>query len=108
MLSFLQKQFLPLGLVTVAAVGFFFPAPGIYMAGLPTQYVAVSIIFLLSGLMLKTDEGHAALEAEILAMRQKMESTERAMQSLEAMRAKLASQLEGAVSEILALKCARA
>ena len=63
MLSFLQKQFLPLGLVTVAAVGFFFPAPGIYMAGLPTQYVAVSIIFLLSGLMLKTNEVHAALAA---------------------------------------------
>ena len=63
MLSFLQKQFLPLGLVTVATVGFFFPSPGIYMAGLPTQYVAVSIIFLLSGLMLKTNEVHAALAA---------------------------------------------
>ena len=63
MLSFLQKHFLPVGLVTMAVVGFFFPTPGIYMAGLPTQYVAVSIIFLLSGLMLKTDEVHAALAA---------------------------------------------
>ena len=63
MLSFLQKQFLPVGLVTVAVVGFFFPTPGIYMAGLPTQYVVVSMIFLLSGLMLKTDEVHAALAA---------------------------------------------
>ena len=63
MLGFLQRQFLPVGLVTVAVVGFFFPAPGIYMAGLPTQYIAVSFIFLLSGLMLKTDEIHAALAA---------------------------------------------
>ena len=63
MLGFLQRQFLPVGLVAVAIVGFFFPAPGIYMAGLPTQYVAVAFIFLLSGLMLKTDEVHAALAA---------------------------------------------
>lgn len=63
MLGFLQRQFLPIGLLAVAAVGFFFPRPGLYMAELPTQYVAVSIIFLLSGLMLKTDEVHAALVA---------------------------------------------
>ncbi len=63
MLGFLQRQFLPIGLLAVAAVGFFFPRPGLYMAELPTQYVAVSIIFLLSGLMLKTDEAHAALVA---------------------------------------------
>ncbi len=63
MLGFLQRQFLPVGLVAVAIVGFFLPAPGIYMAGLPTQYVAVAFIFLLSGLMLKTDEVHAALAA---------------------------------------------
>jgi sodium/bile acid cotransporter 7 len=61
MLGFLQRQFLPAGLVTVAVVGVFFPAPGIYMASLPTQYIAVSFIFLLSGLMLRTDEVHAAL-----------------------------------------------
>ena len=63
MLGFLQRQFLPVGLLAVAVVGFFFPRPGLYMAELPTQYVAVSIIFLLSGLMLKTDEIHAALAA---------------------------------------------
>ena len=45
MLTFLQKQFLPVGLVFVALVGLSIPEPGIYMATLPTQYVAVSIIF---------------------------------------------------------------
>ena len=63
MLGFLQRQFLPVGLLAAAVVGFFFPRPGLYMAELPTQYVAVSIIFFLSGLMLKTDEVHAALAA---------------------------------------------
>ena len=63
MLRFLQRQFLPVGLVAVAIVGFLRPAPGIYMAGLPTQFIAVAFIFLLSGLMLKTDEFHAALAA---------------------------------------------
>ena len=63
MLGFLQRQFLPVGLVAAAITGFFLPAPGIYMAGLPTQYIAVAFIFLLSGLMLKTDEVHAALVA---------------------------------------------
>ena len=63
MLGFLQRQFLPVGLLAVAVVGFFFPRPGLYMAELPTQYVAVSLIFFLSGLMLKTDEVHAALAA---------------------------------------------
>ena len=63
MLGFLLRQFLPVGLLVVAVVGFFFPRPGLYMAELPTQYVAVSLIFFLSGLMLKTDEVHAALAA---------------------------------------------
>ncbi len=63
MLDFLQRQFLPVGLLGGAVVGFFFPRPGLYMAELPTQYVAVSLIFFLSGLMLKTDEVHAALAA---------------------------------------------
>ena len=62
-LSFIRKHFLPIGLVTVALVGFAFPAPGLYMADLPTQYVAVTVIFLCSGLMLRTDEVHAALSA---------------------------------------------
>ena len=61
MLGFLLRQFLPIGLVVAAVVGVFFPMPGRYMAELPTQYIAVSFIFLLSGLMLKTDEVHAAL-----------------------------------------------
>lgn len=63
LLSFLNKQFLPVGLVTVALVGLFFPAPGRYMATLPTQHVAVSIIFICAGLRLRTDEIQAAISA---------------------------------------------
>jgi sodium/bile acid cotransporter 7 len=63
LLGFLKKQFLPVGLVVVALVGFVFPAPGLYMDTLPTQYIAVTFIFLLSGLMLRTDEIRAALSA---------------------------------------------
>ena len=63
MLTFLQKQFLPVGLVFVALVGLSIPEPGIYMATLPTQYVAVSIIFFVSGLLLRTDEIRAAASA---------------------------------------------
>jgi len=64
MLSFLKKQFLPVGLITVALIGFFFPAPGLYMAQWPiAQFVAVAIIFVCSGLVLRTDEIRAALSA---------------------------------------------
>jgi len=63
MLTFLQKQFLPVGLICVALVGLSTPGPGIYMATLPTQYVAVSIIFFISGLLLRTDEILAAISA---------------------------------------------
>ena len=63
MLKFLQKQFLPVGLVTVALIGLLLPEPGIYMAALPTQYIAVSIIFFISGLLLRTDEILAAVSA---------------------------------------------
>ena len=63
MLGFLKKQFLPIGLVVVALVGFVFPVPGLYMATLPTHYIAVTLIFLISGLMLRTDEVRAALSA---------------------------------------------
>ena len=63
LLRFLKKQFLPVGLLTVALVGLIFPAPGRYMAMLPTQYVAVSIIFICSGLLLRTEQIHAALSA---------------------------------------------
>ncbi len=63
LLGFLKKQFLPVGLIAVAVLGFVFPAPGLYMAGLSTQHIAVTLIFLCSGLMLRTDEVHAALSA---------------------------------------------
>lgn len=61
--TFLKKHFLPIGLVSVALVGLSFPRPGIYMAGLPTQYVAVSIIFICSGMLLRTSEVRTALSA---------------------------------------------
>lgn len=61
--GFLRRQLLPVGLVTVALIGLVWPEPGRWMATLPTQYVAVSIIFLISGLLLRTDEIRAALSA---------------------------------------------
>ena len=63
MISFIQKQFLPLGLLLVALAGIFLPAPGIYMATFPTVYIVVSIIFFISGLLLKTDEIWKAIRA---------------------------------------------
>jgi solute carrier family 10 (sodium/bile acid cotransporter), member 7 len=63
LLRFLGKQFLPVGLITVAAVGLIFPAPGRFMAQLPTQHIAVSLIFICAGLRLRTDEIQAALSA---------------------------------------------
>ncbi len=62
-LSFLRRQMLPVGLITVALIGLLWPTPGRAMAELPTQYVAVSIIFLCSGLLLRTDEILAAISA---------------------------------------------
>jgi sodium/bile acid cotransporter 7 len=61
--AFLKKQFLPVGLVTVALIGLLYPASGIYMATLPTQYIAVTIIFICSGLTLRTEEIRKALSA---------------------------------------------
>ena len=52
-----------MGLVCVAVMGLSVPEPGIFMASLPTQYVAVSVIFFLSGLLLRTDEILAAVSA---------------------------------------------
>ena len=54
---------LPVGLVLVALAGMLWPEPGRVMGRLPTQYVAVSIIFICSGLLLRTDEIRAALHA---------------------------------------------
>ena len=63
MISFIQKQFLPLGLLFAGLAGIFMPAAGIYMATLPTVYFVVSIIFFISGLLLKTDEIWKAIRA---------------------------------------------
>ena len=62
-LSFLKRQMLPVGLLCAAAVGLAWSDPGRYMGTLPTQYVAVSIIFFCSGLLLRTDEIQAAFSA---------------------------------------------
>ena len=63
MQPFLKKQFLPIGLVLAAVVGIAYPAAGVKAAAMPTQYVAVFLIFLCSGLMLRTAEIRAALSA---------------------------------------------
>ena len=60
-LSTLQRQLLPLGLIAAAVVGILLPRPGQFMAQLPTQYVAVATIFVCSGLLLRTQDLRAAL-----------------------------------------------
>jgi sodium/bile acid cotransporter 7 len=62
-MAFIKKQLLPLGLIAAAIIGITLPAPGIFMAQLPTQVVAVTIIFLISGLLLRTDDIKAAVGA---------------------------------------------
>ena len=59
----LRRQMLPVGLLTVALVGLLWPTPGRAMGRLPTQYIAVSAIFVCAGLLLRTDEISAALRA---------------------------------------------
>jgi sodium/bile acid cotransporter 7 len=61
--TFLRRHFLPVGLLTVALVGLLLPGPGTAVGRLPIQYVAVAAIFICSGLMLRTEEVHAALSA---------------------------------------------
>jgi len=62
--SFLQRQLLPIGLLTVAVIGLVFPEPGRLLNSSPIpKYAAVSIIFICSGLLLRTDEIYAALSA---------------------------------------------
>jgi sodium/bile acid cotransporter 7 len=61
--AFLKKHFLPVGLVGVALIGLGYPRPGLFMAGLPTQYAAVSIIFVCSGMLLRTSEVRKALSS---------------------------------------------
>lgn len=62
--SFLQRQLLPIGLLTVAAIGMLFPEPGRILNSSPLpKYAAVSLIFICSGLLLRTDEIYAALSA---------------------------------------------
>ncbi|MFH1571390.1 MAG: bile acid:sodium symporter [Gemmatimonadota bacterium] len=61
--DFLRRQLLPVGLVTVAAIGLLWPEPGRFMGRLPTQYIAVSTIFICSGLLLRTADVRAALTA---------------------------------------------
>ena len=64
LISFLQRQLLPLGLLSVAIIGVLWPQPGRLVASSPLpQYIAVSIIFICSGLVLRTEEIYAALSA---------------------------------------------
>lgn len=61
--TFVRNQFLPLGLAVAALTGILAPAPGQFMAALPTQQIAVVVIFFCSGLLLRLDEVKAALTA---------------------------------------------
>lgn len=61
--GFLRRQMLPVGLLVVAVVGVLWPEPGRAVARLPTQYVAVWIIFVCAGLLLRTEEIRAAVTA---------------------------------------------
>ena len=63
LLGSLRRQMLPVGLITVAFIGLVWPEPGRYMGHLPTQYAAVSIIFICSGLVLRTADIRAAFSA---------------------------------------------
>ena len=58
--SFLRRHFLPFGLLLVAGVGLTWPEPGQAAGQLPIQYVAVALIFICSGLTLRTEEIAAA------------------------------------------------
>jgi solute carrier family 10 (sodium/bile acid cotransporter), member 7 len=60
---FLLQHSLPLGLLVAAAAGILAPAPGRALAKLPTQHLAVGVIFVCAGLRLRTDEVRAALAA---------------------------------------------
>eukprot|EP00208_Stichococcus_sp_RCC1054_P003830 CAMPEP_0206141098 /NCGR_PEP_ID=MMETSP1473-20131121/11778_1 /ASSEMBLY_ACC=CAM_ASM_001109 /TAXON_ID=1461547 /ORGANISM="Stichococcus sp, Strain RCC1054" /LENGTH=354 /DNA_ID=CAMNT_0053535511 /DNA_START=65 /DNA_END=1125 /DNA_ORIENTATION=+ len=55
-LKFLERQFLPLGLLTSLVVGFAFPGPGVAAAGLDIQKFATIGIFIIQGLNLRRGE----------------------------------------------------
>lgn len=63
LLDFLRRQMLPVGLLAVAAIGLNYPEPGRFMGRQPTQYAAVSLIFICAGLLLRTDETRAAIRS---------------------------------------------
>ena len=52
--SFCLQHFLPLGLVTLVIFGALVPAPGKALSSGPTSEICMSIIFVISGLTLKT------------------------------------------------------
>lgn len=55
-LKFLERQFLPLGLLTSLAVGYALPGPGVAAAGMDIQKFATIGIFIIQGLNLKRGE----------------------------------------------------
>ena len=61
--AFLFKHHLPLGLIFAVTLGGLWPTPGVALSKLPTSYVCVIIIFLISGLKLKTDDIKTALKS---------------------------------------------
>lgn len=61
--AFLFKQQLPVGLIFVVILGGAWPTPGVALSKLPTNYICVVIIFLISGLKLKTDDIKDAIKS---------------------------------------------
>ena len=67
--AFVIKNYLPLGFCLALLIGLSFPAPGAWLGGLKVgsykavQSVCIILIFIISGLTLKTSEVTAAIKA---------------------------------------------
>ncbi|XP_065185092.1 uncharacterized protein LOC135815693 [Sycon ciliatum] len=61
--AFAFKHHLPLGLLFAVLLGALWPTPGVAVSKIPANYICVILIFLLSGLKLKTDDVKEALKS---------------------------------------------
>ena len=61
--AFLYSYYLPIGLLSIIVLGALWPTPGLFFNNIQFKYVSVPVIFLISGLKLKTDEIREAFKA---------------------------------------------
>lgn len=61
--AWLIANHLPLGLLVMVALGYFWPAPGLLLAKTPINVISIVGIFFISGLGLQTDEVKKAMRA---------------------------------------------